>query len=182
MNLTIFDPALPSTLPASSINPASLYHAFGQVPVILGAMGQEHERAVGGWQAEWVAIPDLFCFTAGAVEGVCRAMKGLQVDAGRMKANLDRSSGLVMAESLMAALAARVGRPEAYRIVQGLCKQVEASGQGLRQVAQAVGQVRSLLSAEELNRALDPGEYLGSTEVFINRALASYHKMRHRLT
>jgi len=40
--------------------------AVGQVPVILAAMTQEHERAVGGWQAEWAAIPDLFRFAGGA--------------------------------------------------------------------------------------------------------------------
>ncbi len=32
--------------------------AIGVVPVLLSAMAQEHERAVGGWQAEWEAIPD----------------------------------------------------------------------------------------------------------------------------
>src|SRR5581483_7957223 len=44
--------------------------AIGVVPVILSAMTQEHERAAGGWQAEWAAIPDLFRFTAHAVERV----------------------------------------------------------------------------------------------------------------
>ena len=41
--------------------------AVGAVPVVLSAMTQEHERAVGGWQAEWVALPDAFRHAAGAV-------------------------------------------------------------------------------------------------------------------
>src|SRR5258707_4378600 len=44
---------------------ASARLAVGGVPGILSAMAQEHERAIGGWQAEWAAIPDLFRFTAG---------------------------------------------------------------------------------------------------------------------
>ncbi len=99
---------------------ASARLAVGVVPVILSAMVQEHERAVGGWQAEWAAIPDLFRFTAGAVERVRGAVGGLQVDPARMKANLDLTGGLIMAESLAMALAPHLGRPEAQRIVQAI--------------------------------------------------------------
>ena len=57
--------------------------AMGAVPVILAALPQEHERAVGGWQAEWAAIP--ICFAtrparcaqtrvgAGGASGRCRS-------------------------------------------------------------------------------------------------------------
>src|SRR6266581_2148259 len=100
---------------------ASARLAVGVVPVILSAMAQEHERAVGGWQAEWAAIPDLFRFTAGAVERVRGALAGLQIDAARMRANLDLTGGLIMAESLTMALAPYVGRSEAHRIVQAAC-------------------------------------------------------------
>ena len=49
---------------------ASARLANGEVSVILSAMVQEHERAVGGWQAEWLALPNLFRYTSGAVEHV----------------------------------------------------------------------------------------------------------------
>src|SRR5258707_2894037 len=102
-----------------AIAPARL--AVGVVPVILSAMAQEHERAAGGWQSEWAAIPDLFHYTAAAVERVGEAVSGLQVDPARMKANLDLTGGLIMAEALTMALALHLGRPEAQRIVQSLC-------------------------------------------------------------
>ncbi|HAH01145.1 MAG TPA: 3-carboxy-cis,cis-muconate cycloisomerase, partial [Ktedonobacter sp.] len=89
---------------------ASARLAVGVVPVILSAMTQEHERAAGGWQAEWAAIPDLFRFTASAVERVRSALVDLQIDPVRMKANLDLTGGLIMAESLTMALASHVGR------------------------------------------------------------------------
>ncbi len=151
--------------------------AIGEVPVILSAMQQEHERAVGGWQAEWAAIPNLFCYTASTVEHVQGAVSGLEVDETRMKANLDASGGLLLSESLSMALAHKVGRPEAFRIVQSIGKQSSGSGKTLRQVALEDDEVRTALSPEEIEAALDPARYLGSTNAFIDRALATYARV-----
>jgi 3-carboxy-cis,cis-muconate cycloisomerase len=156
---------------------ASARLAVGVVPVILSAMQQEHERAVGGWQAEWAAIPNLFCYTAGAVEGVRGAVSSLEVNEARMKANLDATGGLIMSESLTITLAHKVGRPEAYRIVQTISGQVARSDKSLHQAALEDGQVRAVLSPEEIDNALDPALYLGSTDTFIDRALAAYQKV-----
>ncbi len=157
---------------------ASAHLAVGMVPVILSTMTQEHERAVGGWQAEWAAIPDLFRFTASAVERIRSALVDLQVDPVHMRANLDLTGGLIMAESLTMALAPHVGRPEAYHIVQTACNQVIEAGVDLRQAALADVQVRAILSPEEFDGALDPSRYLGSTDVFINRALKAYREVQ----
>lgn len=156
---------------------ASARLAVGVVPVILFAMAQEHERAVGGWQAEWAAIPDLFRFSASAVERVRGAVGGLQINPARMRANLDLTGGLIMAESLTMALAPHMGRPEAQRIVKAICDHAMSSGGDLRQAALADAQVRALLSPEEIDQALDPTEYLGSTNAFIDRALEAYDEV-----
>jgi 3-carboxy-cis,cis-muconate cycloisomerase len=150
--------------------------AIGVVPVLLSAMAQEHERAAGGWQTEWVAIPDLFCSTAGAVEAVKNTVAHLKVDSARMQANLDLTAGLIMAESLTMTLAAHMGRPEAYRIVQDLCKRVVPAKNDLRQLALADARVCAVLSSEEVELALDPSAYTGSANLFIDRALETYHK------
>ena len=157
---------------------ASARLAVGEVPVILSAMAQEHERAVGGWQAEWAAIPDLFRFTASAVERVRDAVGGLEVNPARMRANLELTGGLIMAESLTMALAPHLGRPEAQRIVKAICDRTTRSGVHLHQAAMEEEQVRAILSPEEIDRALDPSGYLGSTDAFIDRALASYREVQ----
>lgn len=157
---------------------ASARLAIGVVPVLLAAMAQEHERAVGGWQTEWSAIPDLFRFTASAVERVRSALDGLQIDPERMHANLNLTGGLIMAESLTMALAPHLGRPEAQRIVQAICEQAVKSGVELRQGVIEYAQVTAVLSPEEIDIALDPVYYLGSTDAFINRALAAYREIQ----
>jgi 3-carboxy-cis,cis-muconate cycloisomerase len=157
---------------------ASAQLAVGVVPVIMSAMAQEHERAAGGWQAEWMAVPNLFRFTASAVERVRDAVGGLQVDPARMRANLDLTGGLIMAESLTMALALHLGRPEAQRIVKALCDRAVRSGVHLRQVALEEVYIQTILSPEEIDGAFDPGAYLGSTDAFIDRALRSYREVQ----
>jgi 3-carboxy-cis,cis-muconate cycloisomerase len=152
--------------------------AIGVVPILLSAMEHEHERAAGAWQAEWAAIPALFRYTAGAVERMYGAVSGLQVATTRMRENLALAGGLAMSESLTMALAAHIGRPEAYRIVQQLSKRVVESGGELQQVALEDSQVSAALKPDEIKRALDPAAYLGSTSLFIERALASYRDLR----
>jgi 3-carboxy-cis,cis-muconate cycloisomerase len=156
---------------------ASARLAIGVVPVLLSGMVQEHERGVGGWQSEWAALPQLFCFTAGAVEGVRAAVVDLEIDPAHMRANLGLTSGLIMAESLTLALGEKLGRGEAYRIVQEVCQQAVVSGKTLQQVVQADSRIQDHLSSEEIDLALDPENYLGSTDALIDRALAAYQNI-----
>jgi 3-carboxy-cis,cis-muconate cycloisomerase len=152
--------------------------ALGVVPVILSSMIQEHERSVGAWQAEWAALPALFGFTSGAVHRVREALSGLEVDPERMNANLHLTKGLVMAESLTMALAPHLGRPEAQRLVKDVCDQTLKSHENLSDAAFEDERVNSVLSREEIDRSLDPQNYLGSTDIFIDRALEAYRDIQ----
>jgi 3-carboxy-cis,cis-muconate cycloisomerase len=151
--------------------------AAGQVSVFLNALPQEHERAAGGWQAEWVAIPELFRAAAGALAHTHAALAGLQVDVGQLRANLERSGGLVMAESLATALAAPLGRPIAQRLVQEVCARAVAQRTTLLEAALATPEIAQALSVEQLAQALDPSKYLGSADRLIDRALEEYRQL-----
>lgn len=156
---------------------ASARLAIGGVPVIIGAMAQEHERAAGGWQAEWEALPALFRHTAGAVARVRDASDGIVVNVDRARANLDLTGGLIMAESLATALAAQLDRTDAYHLVQSLTTRAAAEGADLRSLALVDERVRSVLSPEAIERAVDPLAYLGSTGAFIDRAMAAHREI-----
>jgi 3-carboxy-cis,cis-muconate cycloisomerase len=151
--------------------------AIGQVPVILAAMTQEHERATGGWQAEWAAIPALFRTTAGTVAHAREAVGGLVVDTSRMRANLERDGGLLMSEALVMAIAARLGRPEGQRLAGAAGRRALAEGITLGRAAHADPKIGAALSPEEIDRALDPAGYLGCADVLVDRALASYRQL-----
>ncbi len=157
---------------------ASAHLALGVVPTVLAAGVQEHERAAGGWQAEWQAVPDLFRFTAASIEWVHRSLEHLEVDTGRMRTNLDLTGGLILAEALTMALARTLGRPEAYRIVQRLSDRAAQTGTHLRELAASDEQVRGALAPDTLQQVFDVSAYLGSTDELIDRALAAYRTIR----
>ena len=75
--------------------------------LMLDAMVQDFERATGPWHAEWMAIPESFVLTAGALHQAKFALAGLIVDEKRMADNLDISRGLIVAEAVMMGLAPR---------------------------------------------------------------------------
>ncbi len=150
--------------------------AIGVVPVVLAAMSQEHERGVGGWQTESRAIQDIFLHTSHAAQHVRAALSALEVNPTRMRANIERSKGTLMAESLAVALARTMPRPEAQRLAGELSATAITSGTGLSQVARADARVSAALSADALDKALDPSAYLGTSDATIDRALEAWRE------
>lgn len=62
----------------------------GLVATLLAVMGQEHERAAGGWQAEWGTLGDLLGLTGSATAWARDLLVHLEVDPRRMADNLAR--------------------------------------------------------------------------------------------
>jgi 3-carboxy-cis,cis-muconate cycloisomerase len=150
--------------------------AIALVPTLMSGLEQEHERALGAWQAEWVAIPHVFRHTAGAVTHVRQALQGLDVHEEHMRRNLDLAGGALMSEALSVALVAHLGRADAQHAVKAVSERALRDGITLQRAAAEDARVSHLLSSEEIERALDPSRYLGSTDAFIDRALASFRR------
>ena len=75
---------------AAMIALAAAARAPQRAAALLAAMGQEHERGLGNWQAELAEWPGLFISTHGALAALNEAFAGLQVDSARMLANIER--------------------------------------------------------------------------------------------
>nr|MBA3737708.1 3-carboxy-cis,cis-muconate cycloisomerase [Actinomycetota bacterium] len=150
----------------------------GAATVVLGGLTQEHERGVGSWHAEWVAVPDVFRYSAGAVEHVRGIVEGIEVDRARMRANVDAGGGLSMAEALVSALTGSLGRTEAFRIVARVCDRAVEERIDLREAAHEDDVIRGALSPEEIDMALEPSSYLGSTARFVSGAVQRFHDLR----
>ena len=144
----------------------------GLVATMLGAMAQEHERGAGNWQAEWETLLELLRLTASASAIARELLSGLEVDPEKMRADMDLTGGLVMSESVAAALAPSVGRADAQQLVEKAARRSVESGLGFREVLLELPQVRDGLGREGLDAALDPAGYLGVAGELIDRALA----------
>ncbi len=101
---------------------------------IFAAQVQDHERSAGPWHAEWPTLPGLLLVTSGALAAVVDLAEGLEVDAARMRANLDATGGLIMAEAVTMALAGKIGKSAAHHLVEAASKQAVAGNQSLRDV------------------------------------------------
>ena len=145
----------------------------GFLATIVASLEQEHERGAGGWAAEWETLRDLCCLAAGSLEKLRDMLKGLEIDAARMRENLDATLGLTLAESLTMALAGKIGLPEAQHRVAAISKLALARKVSLAEVARTEPAVAGNLSADEIDRALDPSRYLGSADAMIDAALAA---------
>src|SRR6202140_1504300 len=88
-----------------------------QVAALLDGMGEDHERATGPWEIEWIVLPEIFCLSAGALAQTLFVLTGLQVDEKKMRANLDLTKGLIVSEAVMMGLGPYLGRQYANDLV-----------------------------------------------------------------
>jgi 3-carboxy-cis,cis-muconate cycloisomerase len=143
---------------------------------LYGAAAGEHERAAGAWHAEWEALSDALALTSGAAAAVREATQGLEVHPEKMRQNLDEMGGMLMAENVTTVVADRLGRLEAHELVGAAARRAADDGRPFRDELLAEPVLREQLSPEEIDAALDPAGYLGSTGTFIDRALALYRE------
>jgi 3-carboxy-cis,cis-muconate cycloisomerase len=99
---------------------------------LLAAMGQEHERGLGNWQAELAEWPALFLTAHGSLLALADAIEGLEVDFARMRANIEGERGTVFAEAAEAVLIPALGRARAHALLARLSAEVAIGGADLQ--------------------------------------------------
>jgi 3-carboxy-cis,cis-muconate cycloisomerase len=140
--------------------------------LMVDAMVQDFERATGPWHAEWIAIPESFILTAGALHQARFALGGLIVDEARMKANLGISKGLIVAEAVMMGMAPHIGRQQAHDLVYQACRTVNEKGGTLAEALAALPEVTRHFDRAAIDRLTDPSNYLGLAPEMVDRAIA----------
>lgn len=145
------------------------------VPVVLEALVAEHERAGGGWQAEWATLTDLLGLAGGAVAHACAALDGLTVDPDAMARNLGTGGGAVLAERVVAAVVPVLGRQDATeRVARAASARTPFAIALLDDPVLAEALAATGWDGPRLDELLDPATYLGATDTWIDRALAAY--------
>jgi 3-carboxy-cis,cis-muconate cycloisomerase len=179
----VFEPFAPgrgasSTMPQKR-NPISSELMFAaakavrqQAGLMVDAMIQDFERATGPWHAEWIALPEAFVLTAGALHQAKFMLGGLVVDEARMRKNLDLTNGLIVAEAVMMGLAPHLGRQQAHDVVYGACRTVAEKGGSLADALGALPEVSQHLDRAALDRLTDPRNYLGMAPQMVDQVLA----------
>lgn len=145
--------------------------------VLVGSMLQEHERAAGAWHAEWLTLTELLRAAGGVSANVCEVMSGLEVDPARMRANLDSTRGLVMAERVAVALARHLGVSPAWALVEAASRQAAERQTSLREeLGSAMGDAARAGGLVDLDELFDPQGYLGAVPEHIDAALERHRR------
>lgn len=157
---------------ACSLTLAAAHRVPGLVASFLSAMVQEHERAAGGWQAEWPIVASVVQSTGVAVASMAETAEGLSVDIEKMRANIDSTNGLIFAERAMMLLGSKMGRDVAHKILDEVARKSVNEGRNLAAMLADIPEVAAHLSPADLEQLEVPEQYLGSAEVF-RKALAA---------
>lgn len=157
----------------SALALAAAHRVPGLVSSFLSAMVQEHERAAGGWQAEWPIVAGVIQNTGLAVASMAEVAEGVTVDAERMKANIAATQGLIFAERASMLLGKKIGRERAHQLLQDASATAIAAKRNLSEVLAEMPEITALLRAADLRDLETPEHYLGMAEEFRKRLLAA---------
>jgi 3-carboxy-cis,cis-muconate cycloisomerase len=171
-----------STMPQKR-NPISSVYITAQTAMVkqlaaalLEAMVEDHERATGPWEIEWIALPEIFMLSAGALAQTRFVVEGLQVNEKRMRDNIGITKGLLMSEAVMMGLGAAIGRNRAHDVVYDICREVVKTGRPLVDLLAEDKEISKHASREQLEKMVDPTNYLGVAGEMVDRVL----KMRKK--
>ena len=158
----------------------------GLLATLTAAAEQEHQRAAGGWHAEWEPLSDLLRLTGSAASWGAELLADLEVDPARMRQNLDAARGLPMAEHVATLLAPALGPVAAHDLVAEASAQAAGDGRHLLDALLDSPELRQRLdeagiAPKQVEAALDPAGYLGSAGEFVDAALVAHTALHARL-
>jgi 3-carboxy-cis,cis-muconate cycloisomerase len=99
-------------------------------------------------------------------------LEGLEIDADRMRAHVE-ASGSIVAEAVMMALAPHLGRQRAHDSVAQAVHTSVGTRESFRSALSGTPEIAKHLSGDDLDRVLQPDNYLGATDAIINNVLAN---------
>jgi 3-carboxy-cis,cis-muconate cycloisomerase len=180
----VFEPAAPgrggsSTMPhkrnptASAAAVAAATIAPQLAATVLASEMQEYERAVGTWQAEWPTFPALLLVVSAALAAVVDLAEGLEVDNERMRANIDMTRGQIMAEAVSMALARKIGKAEAHKLLEDATRKAHSEKRHLALVLAVDPRVTEHLSVSDITKLFEPLTYQGMAQLFIERQVSA---------
>ena len=162
---------------ASAIALAAANRLPGLTAAFLSQMVQEHERGVGGWQAEWATVSEVIQSSGVAIASMTEVAEGLTVSPTRMKENLKSTQGTIFAEKAALLLSAKLGRAAAHQALERATDLKQMRG---RSLAQTLAQIPEAQANKKLLGSLeDPEDYLGAAQGFAAR-LSSSPRTRRR--
>jgi adenylosuccinate lyase len=129
-----------------------------------------HERDISHSSTERVIFPDACVVLDFMLSEMADILDRLDVDAGRMRQNIDLTRGLIYSQPVMLALVdAGMDRQTAYRLVQEHASRAMQGGPALQEAIANDPRTSEMISSEQLGEAFDPRRQLAHVDTIFRR-------------
>ena len=142
------------------------------VAALLDAMVEDHERSTGPWEIEWIALPEIFCLSAGALAQARFVLGGPRIDASAHAPEPRRHRRAHRVGSRDDGAWPSLGRQRAHDLVYDVCREVIASGRPFLDLLAENREIAPHLDRAALAKLLEPSNYLGLCGEMVDRVLA----------
>jgi adenylosuccinate lyase len=140
-----------------------------------------HERDLTNSANERFIIPQSCILMDEMLITITRILRGLNVQTENIERNLELGQGLIMSESIMLLLAkSGMGRQDAHELVRLCAMDSIRMRRPFKQVLIENEVVKSHLTEDEIEKALDPRNYLGKADEIVDRAIKLTLKEREQ--
>lgn len=140
-----------------------------QLDPALETVSLEHERDLTNSSTERISLPTAACLTHYMLREMHAILVALHVDTDAVDRNLRLGGGKQLAERIMMALASKLGRQAAHEILR-----VHASSDNFVDALKGDSRVTQALTADELDKLLDPTTYVGLAPAVVDSVTATY--------
>ena len=138
---------------------------------MLDAMVLDHERATGQWHVEWHTLPNAFLVASASFNSAKYLLEGLEVSPEKMKENIYKTNGLIVAEAVMMALAPKMGRQIAHDLVYDCCRESIKNNISFIDILLKNKEISKFFNEQDLLKMIDPSNYLGAAPTMAQRLL-----------
>jgi adenylosuccinate lyase len=141
--------------------------------VALENVSLEHERDLTNSSPERVIIPESFILLDEILKRTKNVMKNLVLYPENIARNLEMTGGMETAEAVMMGLTEKgMGRQEAHELLRKLSIRAVKTKKPLKDVLIKSTAVRKYLSESEIDKFLDPENYIGTAVQQVKNVLA----------
>ena len=168
-----------SSTMAHKKNPVTAENVCGLARIVRGFMTPAfesailwHERDLTNSSAERFFVPHSFILIDDMMAKMTKLFAGLVVNKEQMERNLARAGSVIMAESVILALVGKgMGRQDAHELIRKCSMESQRACEDFKSYLMANKSITSLLSEKEMDAALDPRAYLGTTGQTVDNIL-----------
>ncbi len=141
-----------------------------------------HERDLTNSSAERILFSHSFIIIDEILNSVIELLRNLRINTQNMERNLHLTRGQIMAESLMINLTLKgMPRHKAHKLVSEIAREVRSDGISFIEASLKDHDVGKVFNRDELEKILDPRNYLGEYNQLIERSINYYKKLKEEV-